>query len=269
MIQRRAVIHRILSGLVQDTTDGAPGWRQALRNRVVSQQAERPLRRWPRCGTRPGYANAQEVREVTQAIVFSLLGALARLEGKPNAAEVETVERIAARTFGLRHDDARAVLNSFRTAHSSNVPISSYVKEFRKLHQTKPALLERLVDLLLFLAYSDGGYTEREEQFILEVTRGLGGDPDDYEALKQQHELTLELRKELLRGEKRKRKQTGTYKRLEETKSPLEKAYELLKLSPTCSDDELRARYKQLTKKKHPDRLRGKNPSPEALEKRR
>jgi DnaJ like chaperone protein len=159
---------------------------------------------------------------------FSMLGKLARVDGRVTPEESATLEAFMSRDLRLSPESRRVAIDIFQTAKASPEPFEAYAGQFAKAFRHQPQILEFMLDLLLRLAAADGAVNPAEERMIRAAAGFFGMDAE-------------------------------TYRRLAERfggSGP--DPYAVLGCTPSDSNEAIKKRYRQLVKEFHPDRIASK-----------
>lgn len=148
-----------------------------------------------------------------------------KADGKVDQRELSFVREQFKLWFGA--DRANEAFNFFKQVVQEQPALTTVCAEVRR-HMSLQGRIQ-IVGFLFGLAQADGAIEPSERQIIARIAQYLGIGQADFQ------------RQELLHGS------------AEQRIDP----YEVLGLSPTASDSELKSAYRRLVKKYHPDALQG------------
>ena len=181
------------------------------------------------------YSQQQYYEGQRNTFRFSLLvlaSYIVRIDGKVMHSEMNVVRAFLRPTFGeqavvegeqimlkLFEQQKRLGMAEFRTAvFSSCQQLSQYMAYEQRLE---------LVHFLVIIAQADGVVSTEEVTALRECAAHLGVDRQDLDSMLN----------------------------LQDASSSLDAAYKVLGVEPTATDDELKAAYRRLALKNHPDRV--------------
>lgn len=166
--------------------------------------------------------------EARRAMTFSM--AVVALAAKMAKADgIVTTEELQSfwQRFSVADKDRRDVERLFRLAQQDVAGYEKYAAKIARLFPDEPAILEDIVDALLYIAAADGVLHPNESAFLERVAGIFGIDERAYRRLVARH----------VRDE-------GTVD-----------AYAVLGVSETDTLEVIRRRYRELVAQNHPDRL--------------
>lgn len=167
--------------------------------------------------------------------VFSMLGKLAKADGRVSQYEIDTIERLMRDNFRLTPQARNFAIKIFNAAKESTNSFDDYARQLQQLFGHSPEVLASVVELLMMVAHADGDLHPEEERMILaavhifgveteygQIKSRFGGVPDDI----------------------------GRY-------------YEILGCKRGDSLAVVKQKYRKLAMEYHPDRIQAKGMSPE------
>ena len=159
------------------------------------------------------------------ASLLVLASLVIKADGKVDQRELSFVREQFRQWFGT--DRANEAFNFFKQVVREQPALTIVCAEVRR-HMSLQGRIQ-IVGFLFGLAQADGAIEPSERQMIARIAQYLGIGQADFQ------------RQELLHG--------SAEKRLD--------PYEVLGLSPSSSDSDLKSAYRRLVKKYHPDALQG------------
>ena len=189
-------------------------------------------------GWQNGTSNAQTYEEQRNSFLFSMLvlsSYIIKADGKIMHSEMEFVRQFLRQNFGEQavNQGQEILLKLFevqkqqgeqefrKTIHQSCTEIKRYMDVSQRL---------QLLNYLVIIARVDGYVSPEEIKALKEVARHLGLTAKDVDSM-----LNME---------------SGA-----RADSNIEDAYKVLGIPPTATDDEVKAAYRKMALKHHPDRV--------------
>jgi len=180
------------------------------------------------------YRQRQTYEGQRNSFLFSLLVLAAyiiRADGKVMHSEMELLRNFLRQNFGQQAvaQGEDIVKKLFERQKQEGTAYRSTIRQACQQIAMNMDYSQRLqlVSFLVMIAQADGNMAQTEIQALREVAAALGIAADDVESM-------LNLRS---------------------SKDDLEAAYKVLGISPSATDDEVKAAYRQMALKHHPDRV--------------
>ena len=208
--------------------------------KVMMVQAWNPLRPW-----RPGEQAA--ITEVLLDTAFALMGHLAKSDGRVSEAEIAQAEALMSR-MGLNEEQRHRARERFRDGKSPDFPLDDTVKAFSHRIRHRRHLMLVFLEMLLSAALADGVLSSEEEQILMRVADGLGVPPQHFQQIMRM--LAAQARFQTGAGGPGAGPGAGPA-----SATALEDAYDVLGVSASASDAEIKKSYRRLMSQHHPDKL--------------
>ena len=110
------------------------------------------------------------------AATFSMLGKLAKADGKVSQQEVDVIDRIMRDNLRLPEDARALAINIFNAAKDADDAFEDYAQQFYDEFGRAEVVLVSIIDLLLVVAYADGELHASEEAMIQSAVSIFGLD---------------------------------------------------------------------------------------------
>jgi DnaJ like chaperone protein len=195
----------------------------------------------------PGTARAepgdqQRVQMAFYTATFSVMGHLAKVDGRVSEAEVAMARSVMER-MELDAPMQRTAIRLFTEGKAADFPLDQVVEQFRLECHRRQTLLQLFMEVQLQAAYADGTLTQEEERLLLRIAQRL-----------HLAEATFRRLQRMVAAEPR---FGGTHPpRQAPRQAPsLADAFALLGLSPSAAPEEIRRAYRRLLSQHHPDKL--------------
>ncbi|TCK17196.1 DnaJ like chaperone protein [Thiogranum longum] len=186
-------------------------------------------------GFAPG---AQErVQTVFFTTVFSVMGHLAKADGKVSKSEIDLARQIMQQ-FNLDDERRKVAINLFNQGKQPDFPLEDVLRQFRQECHGRRNLMQMFVEILMHAAYADGDLHASERQLLEQVRVSLGFTQQAFQHI----EAMVRNAQHFASG--------GV--------SPgdvLREAYEVLGVDESASDAEVKKAYRRLMNQHHPDKL--------------
>lgn len=192
---------------------------------------------------RPGEREA--VQEALFSAIFSIMGHLAKADGRVTEHEIDQAEAVMAR-MQLDEEQRRRAREAFRRGKAEDFPLDQTVAEFRHRVRHRRHLILVFLETLLQTALADGQLSAEEEQVLIRVARGLSVPEGQFRQI-----LNMLLAQAQFSGAGA----GGAGGAPGRSRPSLSQAYQVLGVSESASDQEVKKAYRKLMSENHPDKL--------------
>jgi len=192
---------------------------------------------------RPG--EREEVQEALFSAVFSIMGHLAKADGRVSEQEIGQAEAIMSR-MQLNDEQRRRAQEAFRQGKEDDFPLDRTVAEFRQRIRRRRHLVVVFLELLLQTALADGELHAEEERILFRVAAGLGVPESQFRQI-----LNMVLAQARFGGAGA----AGAGGAAGPSRPSLGEAYQVLGVNEDASDQEVKKAYRRLMSEHHPDKL--------------
>ena len=204
-----------------------------------------------------GAAQVQNVRpqqaEVQKALfdtVFSIMGHLAKADGRVSEDEIAQARAVMDR-MQLNEEQRREAIALFNRGKEADFPLDATVADFANTVKHRKQLILVLLEILLQVALADGQIHQAEEEVLVRVAEGLGVPRAQFQQI-----LNMLLAQAQFSGA------GGAYRAGQGAAGPsrpsLGQAYQVLGVSESASNQEIKKAYRKLMSEHHPDKLAAK-----------
>jgi DnaJ like chaperone protein len=176
---------------------------------------------------------------------FSIMGHLAKADGKVSRAEIDLAEAII-RDMDLGVDMRQAAIRLFNEGKSSNFPLDDALEQLRRECHRRTTLIRMFIEIQMRAAFADGDLNPIEDRLLQYICSRLQFSKFEYQRLKAI--FTAQQRFSEYSREQRNRPARPQPPRIED-------AYAVLGLRPSASDGEIKKAYRRLMSQNHPDKL--------------
>jgi DnaJ like chaperone protein len=179
---------------------------------------------------------------------FSVMGHVAKADGRVSEAEIATARTIMQR-LELSDELRNTAMRLFGEGKQPHFPLDEALEQFRAECRRRYSLLRMFVELQMEIAYADGAPHEAQEQVLLRIVDRLRYSRFEFHVIKTRMDSERRFARAGSRFHQRSR-----WEQAPREISPTE-AYALLGVSPTASESEIKRAYRKLMSRHHPDKL--------------
>ena len=185
-----------------------------------------------------GKADQERIQAAFFTASFSVMGHIAKADGRVTAEEIKLAEAIMGR-FGLSADMRESAKKLFNEGKAADFPIAEVMEQFRRETHRRTTLIYMFLEIQLQAAYADGVMHPAERAALVDICGYLGV------PVAHLDRLDAMLRAGFGRA--------GFDPESDETS--VKDAYSILGVSESVSDAELKKTYRRLMSQHHPDKL--------------
>ncbi|MDX9801714.1 MAG: co-chaperone DjlA [Spirochaetia bacterium] len=175
-----------------------------------------------------GFTTGDQAQMIFFVAAFSMLGKMAKADGKVTGAEIKAIEDFIDRDLRLGIQEKQFALRIVNTAAESSESFEKFAQQFYSQFRTQPQMLSTMFDILLKVSTADNVLSPQEEALLNSAARIFNLSDTQYE-----------------------RQKTKYY-------SNTEKYYSVLGCSRSDSTETIKSSYKKLVKDYHPDVIAAK-----------
>jgi len=191
-----------------------------------------------------GEGDRERVQMAFFTATFSVLGNVAKADGKVSADEIRLAERVMDE-MQLSPDMRRAAINLFNQGKTEGFPLAGVLAQFRQECHGRTTLIRLFLEIQLQAAYADGTLHVDEARLLQTICDQLGFSRQAFADIER-----------MIRAEYGFRGGPGGGRAQADTGRPsLSQAYDLLGVKKDASDAEIKRAYRRLLSQHHPDKL--------------
>lgn len=213
--QRRQEWERKLHSATSGGATGQTGYRSTGTSETGSGSAT---------GGKSQVFGAEERQAAFFLVLFSILGKLAKADGRVSREEGEAVIEFLDR-MKVQGEQRQFAIRVFNEAKNSRHSVEEFARQFAQMTMGQPDLRSSLVDMLFRVALADKEFHPEEEKIIHSVGGILGVSAAELEAIRARYLASSEH------------------------------AYSVLGLTSDASDEDVKGTYHRLVQEYHPDRI--------------
>lgn len=192
---------------------------------------------------RPG--EREEVQEALLSAMFSIMGHLAKADGRVSEHEIGHAQAVMSR-MQLNGEQRRQAQEQFRRGKADDFPLDATVAEFRQRVRHRRHLILMFLETLLQSAMADGRISPAEERILVRVAEGLGVPEAQFRQI-----LNMLLAQAQFTAAGPGAGRPGGAP----SRPSLHQAYQVLGVTEAASDQEIKKAYRRLMSQHHPDKL--------------
>ncbi|MDA3902417.1 MAG: co-chaperone DjlA [Desulfuromusa sp.] len=190
---------------------------------------------------RAGFNQPQQRQAIFFTAAFSMVGKLAKADGRICPDEIAAIEKIAKEALGLDKQTRAYAINVFTQAKDRPESFADYARQFGELFAHDQQLCNFMMSFLFEVAMADGELHPQEENMLLEAKTAFRLSESIYQSLRSR------------------------YVGLHSSSVSLSKHYDNLGITSTATAAEIKKAYRQKATEFHPDKIAGKGLPPEFI----
>lgn len=182
---------------------------------------------------------------------FSVMGHIAKADGRVSPEEISLASRIMDQ-MSITGEMRTTAVNLFQQGKSADFPLNDVLAQFYRECHRRTDLIRMFLEIQIQEALADGALDSKEERLLLHICAQLRVSHFDYQRLKMRVQAQQRFYNHdyQYQHHQYERKQTHRPER-----SSLKDAYEVLGLTPSATQDEVKKAYRRLMSQNHPDKL--------------
>ena len=181
----------------------------------------------------PAYGDVERVQAAFFTATFSIMGHIAKADGKVTQAEIANAEAIMAR-MQLGAEQRKAAIELFNEGKADDFPLQDVLVQFRKECHRRINLMQMFLEIQISTAFSDQKLHPAEKKILYHIADALG-----FSRAQLDHLFHL----------------AGGVAAPRTEKAAIREAYEVLGVDSNAPDAEVKKAYRRLMNQHHPDKL--------------
>jgi len=179
------------------------------------------------------YGDVERVQAAFFTATFSIMGHIAKADGKVTPAEIANAEAIMTR-MNLDPEQRKAAINLFNEGKADDFPLQDVLVQFRKECHRRVNLMQMFLEVQISTAFSDQKLHPAEKEILYKIADVLG-----FSRRQLDHLFHL----------------AGGVASPTTEKAAIKEAYEVLGVEKNAPDAEIKKAYRRLMNQHHPDKL--------------
>jgi DnaJ like chaperone protein len=179
---------------------------------------------------------------------FTVMGYIAKADGQVSPSEIKNAEKVMDQ-MQLDATQRKVAIDLFNQGKSQQIVLKAIIGQFKEECGRRTNLIQFFLEIQLSTALADGELHPAEQKILLEISQLLGFSRFKFERL-----LAMAVAQTRFRDYQ---SQSGEYREAKPhiTETQLSEAYQLLGVTVSASDDEVKKAYRRLVSQNHPDKL--------------
>jgi len=195
-----------------------------------------------------GFAqNVERLQTAFFTCTFSVMGHIAKADGQVSQVEIYMAEDLM-RQMNLNAQQKQVAQRLFNEGKKDDFPIGDVLQQFRMECSRQRNLMQMFLEIQVATALSDGTLHTNETRILKQAASVLGFSEQEYNVLLQR----MQAQKHAHSGE--------------QSSMDIKDAYDLLGITSTASDQEVKKAYRRQMNQHHPDKLVTKGLPEEMME---
>jgi DnaJ like chaperone protein len=178
----------------------------------------------------------QRTKKVFFKSTFAIMGHIAKADGQVSQEEIQMARRVMAQ-MELSAEMKNEAIAEFNRGKEQDFNLDAELDEFKQACQRHKNLVRMFIEVQLQAAFADRVLDAAEDKILLHICGRLGIPKFAYEQLKR------------MLGASQRR---GSH---QQTRSTPDEAYEILGVSKSSTNAEVKKAYRRLLSQHHPDKL--------------
>ena len=197
-----------------------------------------------RLGAGASEADVERIQSAFFTATFSVMGHLAKSDGRVTAAEIQLAENIMQQ-MQLNAEQRKAAINLFNQGKGDDFHLDEVLQQFKKECHGRKNLIQMFIEILIATILADGIAHNAERDRLHYIGLQLGLAPFVIDQLIQM----VQAQQQFSYGF------GGRRTAAPPPKATLDTAYQVLGVSKDTSDAEIKKAYRRLMNQHHPDKL--------------
>lgn len=182
---------------------------------------------------------------------FSVMGHIAKADGRVSPEEISLANRIMDKMF-ISGDMRSTAINLFQQGKSPDFPLDDVLDQFYRECHRRIDLIRMFLEIQIQEAFADGALDSKEEKLLLHICGRLRITHLEYERIKIRVQAQRRFNYQY---QYQSNHQDRDGQSARQPSSNLADAYDVLGLTPSASDDDIKKAYRRLLSQNHPDKL--------------
>ncbi len=189
-----------------------------------------------------GPGEQERVQTAFFTTTFSVLGYLAKADGRVSRAEISFAEQVM-RQLSMDAEQRKAAIALFNEGKQADFPLEGVLRQFRRECQGRGTLIQLFLEIQISAVWADGEFSEAEQRVLETIRQHLRVPEAVFEEIRR--------RIEAVHGPAA---GAGARRTVDHGLTPAA-AYAILGVDAATPDVEVKKAYRRLLSQHHPDKL--------------
>jgi DnaJ like chaperone protein len=217
------------------------GWIGMFIGILLGNYLDRGIRHSAYFDYSPG--NQAEIQNTFFTTVFSVMGHLAKADGRVSESEITMARNIMSQ-MQLDSEQEKAAIDLFTKGKTADFPLDQTIDNFHRTCHHNRNLERMFIEILLFAAYADGVMHDAERSILVRICSRMGISEFEYRRLEK-----------MVHAQQAFHERSGAGTSYTPSRDMLEEAYDALGIDKTATDAEVKKAYRRQINQHHPDKL--------------
>lgn len=195
-----------------------------------------------------GIKNADQVETIQSAFftaTFFMMGHISKVDGRVSQDEIQVAQHVM-RQMNLNVEQKKVAINLFEQGKNQDVQVDDVLEQFRKECHRRRNLMQMFLEILVMTALADGALHQSEERALWETAQSLGFSSSDFKHILQRGQAQQHYQQN---------RRAHSSRSSDKGRLNLTDAYQLLGITASASDQEVKKAYRRQMNQHHPDKL--------------
>lgn len=173
---------------------------------------------------------------------FSVMGHLAKADGRVTEDEIELARQTMDK-MQLDEEQRRTAIELFNSGKQDDFPLAEVLEQLKRECHRRVNLIQMFLEIQIATALADGDLHPAEQRVLVVVAESLGISRSQFERL-----LAMVVAQQRF-------SRRGGSSEAPVARESISEAYQLLGVTPSATDAEVKKSYRRLMSQHHPDKL--------------
>ena len=217
----------------------------AILGAVIGHQLDTGLKKAAQYDTLGGPgASKERVQTAFFTTVFSVMGHLAKADGRVSETEIQ-MARTIMRQMQLDAQQQQFAIDLFKKGKEPNFPLDDVIMQFKAECGRNRNLKQMFIEILVYAAYADGTMHEAERHILVRICTRLGFSHAEFTEIER-----MVYAQQAFHGQRQ-----GQQHYARPSRDLLKEAYDALGVDAKASDSDIKKAYRRQMNQHHPDKL--------------
>lgn len=217
----------------------------ALLGASLGHNFDRGMRRLDSIGGIRGADQVETIQSAFFTATFFMMGHISKVDGRVSQDEIVVAQHVM-RQMNLNAQQKKVAINLFEQGKNQDIQVHEVLEQFRKECHRRRNLMQMFLEILVMTALADGDLHKSEEEALWETAHTLGFSKADFRHILQRGQAQQHYQQN---------RRSQNSRSSDRGRLNLRDAYQLLGITATASDQEVKKAYRRQMNQHHPDKL--------------